>query len=83
MRVYTREMSAANWSDTEVLSLIELWGEDSIQQQLEGAKRNKHVYEKLARELQKTGSDKTSVCKRNKSDGVVRRHNGPVNPART
>ena len=66
-------MAAANWSDAEVLSLIELWGEDSIQQQqLEGAKRNKHVYEKLARELQKTGSDKTSVGKRNKSDGVVR-----------
>ena len=65
-------MAAANWSDAEVLRLIELWGEDSIQQQLEGAKRTKHVYEKLARELQKTGSDKTSVCKRNKSDGVVR-----------
>ena len=30
-------------------------------QQLEGAKRNKHVYEKLATELQKTGSDKSSV----------------------
>ena len=55
-----------------MLRLFDLWGEDSIQQQLEGEKRNKHVYEKLAREVQKTGSDKTSVCKRNKSDGVVR-----------
>ena len=35
-------------------------------------KRNKYVYEKLDKELQKTGSDKSSVCKRNKSDGVVR-----------
>ena len=53
-------MAAANWSEAEVLRLIELWREDSIQQQLEGAKRNKHVYEKLARKLQKTGSDKTA-----------------------
>ena len=48
-------MTTANWSDTEVLHLIELWGEEGIQQQLEEAKRNKHVYEKLTRELQKTG----------------------------
>ena len=53
-------MAAVNWSEAEVLRLIELWGEDSIHQQLEGAKRNKHVYEKLARELQKIGSDKTA-----------------------
>ena len=52
-------MAAANWSEAEVLCLIELWGEDSIQQQLERTKRNKQVYEKLARELQMTGSDKT------------------------
>ena len=51
-------MAVANWSDSEVITLIELWGEEGIQEQLEGAKRNKHVYEKLGRELQKTGSDK-------------------------
>lgn len=43
----------ATWSDTEVMNLTELWGEEDIQQQLEGAKRNKHVYDKLAKELQK------------------------------
>ena len=53
-------MAAANLSDAEVFRLIELWGKDSIQQHLEGAKRNKHVYEKIARKLQTTGSDKTS-----------------------
>ncbi len=42
-------MAVANWSDAEVLHVIDLWGEEGIQQQLEGAKRNKHVYEKLAR----------------------------------
>ena len=53
-------MAVANWSDSEVINLIELWGEEGIQVQLEGANRNKHVYEKLGRELQKTGSDKTA-----------------------
>ena len=57
-------MAVANWSDSEVITLIELWGEEGIQEQLEGAKRSKHVYEKLGRELQKTGSDKTAEqCK--------------------
>ena len=50
----------ATWSDTEVINLIELWGDEGIQQQLEGAKRNKHVYDKLAKELQKKGIDKTA-----------------------
>ena len=36
-----------------MINLIELWGEEGIQQQLDGAKRNKHVYDKLAKELQK------------------------------
>ena len=53
-------MAVANWSDSEVINLIELWGEEGIQEQLEGAKRNKHVFEKLGRELKKTGSDKTA-----------------------
>ena len=50
----------ANWTDAEVLHIIELWGEEGIQEQLEGAKRNKHVFEKIAKELQKTGSEKTA-----------------------
>ena len=53
-------MAMATWSDTEVINLIELWGEEGIQQQLEGEKRNKHVYDKLAKELQKKGIDKTA-----------------------
>ena len=33
----------ANWSDREVSLLIELWGEERVQEQLEGAKHNKHA----------------------------------------
>ena len=51
----------ATWSDSEVLHLIELWGEEGVQEQLEGAKRNKHVYEKIAKGMRERGSDKTGV----------------------
>ena len=50
---------AARWTDAEVFKLIELWKEEGIQEQLEGSKRNKHVYEKLATQLTKAGFKKT------------------------
>ena len=49
----------ATWSDAEVLKLIEYWGEEGIQEQLEGAKRNKHVYDTIAKSLGKDGISKT------------------------
>ena len=49
-----------SWSDREVFLLINYWGEEGIQEQLEGSKRNKHVYERLATELAKNGSNKTA-----------------------
>ena len=33
-----------NWSNEEMMKLIELWREDSIQAQLEGPKRNAIVF---------------------------------------
>ena len=50
---------ATNWTDAEVLKLIELWKEEGIQEQLEGSTRNKHVYVKLASQLAKEGVEKT------------------------
>lgn len=46
---------ATNWTDSEVFKLIQLWGEEGIQQQLEGSKRNKHVFAGLSSELAKQG----------------------------
>ena len=40
--------------------LIKLWGEEGVQEQLEGTKRNRHVYEKIAKGMQKRYSDKTA-----------------------
>ena len=47
------------WSDNEVLQLINLWGEEGMQEQLEEAKRNKHVYEKILKALGKIGIHKS------------------------
>ena len=39
---------STSWPEGEVFKLIAQWGEQSIQEQLEGSKRNIHVYEKLS-----------------------------------
>ena len=55
---------ATSWSDAEIVKLIELWGEQGIQEQLEGSKRNRHVYAKLSSELAKHGIEKSGEqCK--------------------
>ena len=43
------------WSDKEVRALIEVWGTGKIQQELDGAKRNKPIFDKIARSLQEQG----------------------------
>ena len=56
----------AAWADQEVLKLVELWGEDSVQEQLEGCKRNSQVYDRIAREMQIAGFDRTGQQCRDK-----------------
>ena len=58
--------SMALWTDEETLKLLELWGEDSIQAELEGCKRNKAVYEKIARDMVAAGYDRNAVQCRDK-----------------
>lgn len=49
----------ATWSKEETLRLIEIWGDDRIQAQLEGTHRNKDVYTKIAREMSEAGFERT------------------------
>ena len=49
-----------NWTDTEVFQLISCWAEEGIQEELEGFKRNKHIYERLSRSLAKHNIEKMS-----------------------
>ena len=37
------------WSDEEVITLIHIWGDDKIQQELDGALRNKLIFVAIAR----------------------------------
>ena len=48
----------STWSENEVLQLINLWGEEGVQEQLEGSKRNKHVYIKISKALEKININK-------------------------
>ena len=46
---------ATFWSKEETLKLISIWGDASIQEQLEGCRRNRDVYTKIANELADAG----------------------------
>lgn len=54
------------WTDEEAIKLISLWGEDEIQVQLDVCKRNKSVFEKIAREMAAAGFNRTAVQCREK-----------------
>ena len=54
-------MAGVTWTDEEIIKLIQIWGEEEIQAQLEGCTRNMHVYEKIARELRDMGYDRTAI----------------------
>ena len=49
------------WSEHETLYLFELWGEDSIQVQIEGCARNREVYVKLVEQMKEEGYSRTCV----------------------
>ena len=43
------------WTDAEVRALIGFWGDFRIQAELDGAVRNKAIYEKIARKMAEAG----------------------------
>ena len=43
------------WSDAEVRCLISVWSDDHIQRQLEGAQRNKPIFEQIAKKMVELG----------------------------
>ena len=50
----------AVWGHAETLKFIELWGEESIQNMLEGCKRNKDDFSKLSSQMEASGLKKTA-----------------------
>ena len=49
------------WHKHETLFLISIWGEDSIQAQIEGCTRNKEVYDRVAKQMREEGYSRTGV----------------------
>ncbi|XP_062523879.1 myb/SANT-like DNA-binding domain-containing protein 7 [Corticium candelabrum] len=54
------------WTEQETLLLIDLWGEESVQVQIEGCARNKAVYAKLAARMQEEGYNRSGTQCREK-----------------
>lgn len=50
---------AASWTTEEIRALVSVWGQESIQSELEGVQRNRTIYQRIARELKDQGYDKT------------------------
>ena len=51
--------SGATWSKAEILKLISIWGQEEVQQKLQECKKNKSVYEIVAKEMKEAGYDRT------------------------
>ncbi|KAJ8416997.1 hypothetical protein AAFF_G00282240 [Aldrovandia affinis] len=45
----------SNWSDPEVVELLQLWADDSVQIELESCLRNQHVFNRIAEVLREKG----------------------------
>lgn len=51
--------AGTTWSKEETLKLIEVWGQETIQKQLQECKRNQTVYEEVAKEMREAGYERT------------------------
>ena len=60
-------MAAGSCSEAVTYKLIEIWGNDQIQAQLEGCKRNKTVYERIARAMTEEVHSKSATQCREKA----------------
>ena len=67
-------MATLTWTDSEVTRILEIWGEDNTQEQLEGSKRNKHVYDRMVEELHMYGEEKTGEQVRGKVKKLRQEH---------
>ena len=47
-----------SWSDDEVKALLTIWGEGKVQEELDGAVRNKTVYVGIAKKMQELGYER-------------------------
>ena len=69
------------WSDPEIKALLEIWGEENIQEELDGAVRNKTVFTKISEKMEEQGHErdwqqcKTKIKALKKKYREVKDHN--------
>ena len=60
----TTSTRGAAWSDTEVKTLIALWADRNVQEQIQGSVRNNHIYKKMSKDMkEKRFSRDAEQCK--------------------
>jgi len=83
--LYTNIMSSASasrgslWEEDEIKALIAVWGETGIQEELDGAVRNKVVFKDVAKKLHEMGYRRDwEQCRKKSKETVqgVKDHNG-------
>ena len=62
----SRATRGSLWSDNEIRALIAIWGESDVQDELDGAVRNKVVFQEIAKKLQEQGYNRDLDQCRNK-----------------
>jgi hypothetical protein len=62
----TSTSRGSSWSDNEVRALISIWGEDKIQEELDGAVRNQAIFNSIAKKMEEKGYDRDWLQCRNK-----------------
>ena len=65
---------AAGWTSDETKALIAIWGEEEIQNALDGVVKNKTTYQKVARSINELGYDKTWEQCRTKVKNLVQKY---------
>ena len=50
---------AAGWNEDVTKALIGIWGQESVQSQLDSVVRNRAIYEKVAKKLEEAGYERT------------------------
>jgi uncharacterized protein YndB with AHSA1/START domain len=56
--------AGAGWSHEETRALVGIWAAADVQRQLDGVRRNKAIYEKIAASLSEAGYERTwQQCK--------------------
>ena len=76
------------WSDNAVKALIVIWGEARIQEELDGATRNKTIYQKISQKLAEQGHEhdwnqcRTKIKNLKRDYRTVKDHNGETGRGR-